>query len=230
MAREALTRERILLAGAKLADAEGLGVVTMRRVAASLGVEAMSLYHHVPSKAALLDGLVDVVVAQIVDATEGDPARSGDWRGEMRHRCLSARRVMTTHPWGPGLIGTRATIPQSLYLYYDGVLATLVQGDLDHHLAHRGLHALGTMVLGFVQEPFAAATIGGRAEVAEESLVEMAEAVPHLTAMMAAEVHAAGDSTLGWCDSDAEFSFTLGLVLDGLERAREERALATARD
>ncbi len=48
----------------------------------------------------------------------------------------------------------------------------------------------------------------------------MAEALPHLTAMVAAELHSVDDPTLGWCDSQVEFEFTLDLLLDGLERAR----------
>jgi hypothetical protein len=49
----------------------------------------------------------------------------------------------------------------------------------------------------------------------------MADALPHLTAMVAAEIHDATDPTLGWCDGQAEFEFTLDLLLDGLERIRE---------
>lgn len=225
MARQRLTRDRVLIAALEVADAEGLGAVTMRHVASSLGVEAMSLYHHVPGKEALLDGLVEAVVMQIDHAHACDtrPPRD-DWRDAMRHRCLGARTVMTAHPWAPGLIATRTKLPPSLFLYFEGVLATMAEGGLDYHLAHRGLHALGSMVLGFVQEPFSPATAGAQADtgVSDEELAAMAETFPHLTAMMAAEAHDAGDNVLGWCDSDAEFAFTLGLLLDGLERARQE--------
>ena len=72
-ARGALSRERVLKAALDLADAEGLAGVTMRRLAADLGVEAMSLYHHVPGKEALLDGLVEALVAEI----EADLAHLG---------------------------------------------------------------------------------------------------------------------------------------------------------
>ena len=68
--REPLSRERVLAAAVALADAEGLPALTMRRLAADLGVEAMSLYYHLPGKEALLDGLVDTVVGEI-DAAVG---------------------------------------------------------------------------------------------------------------------------------------------------------------
>jgi AcrR family transcriptional regulator len=61
-ARDRLTRERVLAAAMAVADADGLPAVTMRRVAADLGVEAMSLYHHVPSKDGLLDGLAEALI------------------------------------------------------------------------------------------------------------------------------------------------------------------------
>jgi hypothetical protein len=60
----------------------------------------------------------------------------------------------------------------------------------------------------------------GDADPSAEDLARLAETLPHLVAMVAAESHAAEDSaeTLGWCDSQAEFEFTLDLLLDGLAR------------
>ncbi len=222
--RAPLSRDRVLGAAQELADSDGLAAVTMRRVAADLDVEAMSLYHHVAGKEALLDGLVDTLVAEIEDAIrrgeETDPG--GDWRTSLRRRCLSARDVMERHPWGPALLGSRTTIPVALYSYYEEILATLVGGGFSYHLAHRALHALGSMALGFAQELFSPASSGGSLdeEAAEAELAQMAEIMPHLTAMVAAELHDNQEDPLGWCDSRAEFEFTLDLLLDGLDRAR----------
>lgn len=222
--REPLSKERVLSAATALADADGLSAVTMRRLASELGVEAMSLYHHVPSKDALLDGLVDSIVAEIDVAVGRKTPADEDWRAALRARCLSAREVMLRHPWAPGLIGSRSTIPPSVYLYYEAVLATLIGGGFSYHLGHRALHALGSMVLGFVQELFSPAAAGGSTDMdaAEADFAQLAEALPHLAAMVAAELHDHGDDPLGWCDSQAEFEFTLDLLLDGLERARQQ--------
>ena len=103
-----------------------------------------------------------------------------------------------------------------MYAYYDGIVATLLHGGFSHRLAHRAVHAFGSMTLGFVQEIFTP----GDADAEKADLAAMAEALPHLTAMVASEVHDAGDPTLGWCDSQAEFEFTLDLLLDGLSRMR----------
>ncbi len=216
--RAPLSRERILAAAVDLADQEGLEALTMRRLASTLDVEAMSLYHHLPGKDVLLDGLVEMVVGEVAEATAtlADP---GEWSLELRQRCLAARTVMLRHPWAPALIGTRTTIPPGVYGHYESIVATMVQGGLSYHLAHRAVHALGSMALGFVQELFAPASAGSASvEPSEEGLAAMASELPHLTAMVASEVHDNDGDVLGWCDSQAEFEFTLDLLLEGLAR------------
>ena len=94
--RQPLTRDRVLTAALALADAEGLAKLSMRRLADRLGVEAMSLYHHVAGKDDLLSGLTDRVIGEI-DWTD-DP---GDWRVSMRARAFAAHRVLMRHGWAP---------------------------------------------------------------------------------------------------------------------------------
>ncbi len=93
---------------------------------------------------------------------------------------------------------------------------------LSYRTAHRGLHALSSMVLGFAQEPFSTSqgdpSMEG-VEMTDDLVAQFAEQFPYTSAMVAAELHADGDPTLGWCDSQTEFEFTLGLLLDGLEQA-----------
>lgn len=218
--RRPLTRELVLMAAMRLADAEGLEAVTMRRLASSLGVEAMSLYHHLSGKEGLLNGLVEALLGHIraeIDRLD----ESDEWRAALRARCLAARRVILQHSWGPALISSRSTIPPSVYVHFEDVLAQMVRGGFSYRLAHRGLHALGSMVLGFTQELFTPAGGGEEADAeVERQLAAMGEALPHLTAMVATELHSVADSTLGWCDSQVEFEFTLDLLLDGLERAK----------
>ena len=219
--RQPLSRERVLAAAVALADEHGIQALTMRRLAVDLGVEAMSLYYHLPDKETLLDGVAETVIAEIVAEAAGKDG-AGDWRAVLRGQFLTARRVMLRHAWAPGLLGTRRTIPATLFAYYDGILGTLVGAGFSYHLGHRALHAFGSMPLGFAQEVFSPAPAGGSMDVeaTEAELAAMAESMPHLTAMVAAEVHAAEDPTLGWCDSQVEFEFTLDLLLDGLERLR----------
>jgi AcrR family transcriptional regulator len=221
--RTPLSRARVLGAAVALADAEGLAAVTMRRLAADLGVEAMSLYHHVPGKDALLEGLVETVLEEIQAelAAHRTDGAFPDWRADVRERCLAARVVMVRHAWAPALIGSRRSIPAGAYAHYEAIVAAMVGGGLSYHLAHRGLHALGSMALGFAQEVFSPAPEDAELdrEAAQAEFAAFAQRVPHLSAMAAAEIHANDENVLGWCDSQAEFEFTLDLLLDGLARA-----------
>jgi AcrR family transcriptional regulator len=218
--RTPLSRERVLAAAVALVDSDGIQALTMRRLAADLGVEAMSLYYHLPAKEALLDGVVETVLAEIDAATAGSPA-NGDWRARIRRQFLAARQVMLRHPWMPGLLSTRRTIPPRVFAYYDGILGVMIDAGFSYRLAHRALHAFGSMPLGFVQEIFSpGAADGGEDGASEEELAALAQQMPHLAAMMAAEMHDSADPTLGWCDGQVEFEFTLDLLLDGLERLR----------
>ena len=222
--RRTLSRERVLAAAVALADSAGLASVTLRGVATELGVEAMSLYTQLPGKKEeLLDGLVDVVadeIAEEISKALADLAVSGDdWRAEVRARCLAARTVMLRHPWMPGLLTFRTTIRPAVFALYEAVLGAMVRGGCSYRLGHRAMHALGSMVLGFAQELFSPAGADTQ-DASQDEMAAMAAALPYTTAMVAAELHGADDPTLGWCDSQTEFEFTLGLLLDGLERAR----------
>ena len=221
--RTPLSRERVVAAALELADAEGIPAITMRRLAADLGVEAMSLYHHVPGKERLLDGLTDAVLGEINAAVTARVRSDDTWSTALRHRCLAAREVMVRHRWAPGLLSSRSSIPAGLYPYYEEILATMFRGGLSYHLGHRAIHALGSMVLGFTQELFSPDAEGGTMdeESAEAEFAAMSAALPHLTAMVASEVHDNDEDPLGWCDSQNEFEFTLDLLLAGLVRAAE---------
>jgi AcrR family transcriptional regulator len=117
--RKPLSRERVLAAAVALADTQGIQALTMRRLAADLGVEAMSLYYHLPDKEALLDGVAETVIAEIWAAVGRLGASGGDqnWRTKLRQQFLAARHVMLRHPWAPGLLGSRRTIPAGVYTY-----------------------------------------------------------------------------------------------------------------
>jgi AcrR family transcriptional regulator len=222
--RQPLNRRRILEAAVRFVDREGLEALSMRKLGAELGVEAMSLYYHLPGKEGLLDGLVDTVGAEVVEkirTIEESDVQTGvslDWQATLRRRFLTARTVMLRHPWAPGLIGTRTSIPASVYGIYEALLATMIGAGFSYSLVHRALHSFGSMPLGFVQELFNPSVGAGEDEMPAAELAAMAEQIPHLTAMVAAELHDNDGDVLGWCDSQAEFEFTLDLLLDGFAR------------
>ncbi|TDB84612.1 TetR family transcriptional regulator [Actinomadura sp. KC216] len=216
-----LSRGRVLRAAVALADRDGLGALTMRRLAQEVGVEAMSLYHHVANKEAVLDGIVEVVLGEVMAAVESveAPPPDRDWRAALRARILAARDVFLRHPWAPQVLESRTTTSPLVIAYYDHVVGVLRAGGFSYDLAHRTLHVLGSRALGFTQELF---TPGAPrpAEAADAGTAEMADRFPHLAGMVAAAVHDDPDGTLGFCDDQFEFEFALDLILEGLERRR----------
>jgi AcrR family transcriptional regulator len=219
--RAPLSRDRVLRAAVELADRDGLEALTMRRLAQELGVEAMSLYHHVANKEAILDGVIEVVLGEMLEAVAdvGPPAPEDDWRGALRARILTAREVLLRHVWAPRVFETRTTLSPPLMAYFDGTLGILRAGGFSWDLAHHAMHALGSRALGFTQELFEPDDPDVGAAEAEAMLEQMADHFPHIVAMMAEVAHQA-EGTLGWCDDQNEFEFGLDVVLDGLEARR----------
>lgn len=209
--RAPLSKDRILDAALALADAEGLGAVSMRRIGQVMGVEAMSLYKHVPDKDAIVDGIVERVLAQIVVPTPDD-----EWKDAMRRRAQSAREVFARHPWAVGLLESRASnsSPQRL-AYFDGILGALRRAGFSNTLAMRAFSMLDAYIYGFILQEHSLAFSDDESlqEVGEDLLRQMADRYPHLTAVTQ-EAMAAG------YDHAAEFAFGLNVILDALERLR----------
>ena len=202
--RDPLSRERVLQAAIAVADAEGLGAVTMRRVGLALGVEAMSLYNHVGGKEALLDGMADLLVGEI----ETPPPDIG-WKEAIRRRAWSGRELVRRHPWAPALLASRPQVRLPMFTYLDGVTGSLMGAGFSPQLAHTALHVLDSRVLGFTRDLFDPAAQDQPDPAVVEAL--RAGTHPHAGRIMGEADH----------DDDAEFAFGLDLILDGLERARD---------
>lgn len=206
--RPALTGPRIVAAAAAVADRDALVGVSMRTVARELGVEAMSLYHHIAGKEALLDALVDHVFAQITLPIEGDP-----WRPAMASHAVSAREVLARHPWGLGLIESRSSPGPVTLAHHNAMLGCLRGNGFPVRLASHAVSALDAYVYGFVLTevslPFKP---GESAEEFVRSIQTPMAAYPHLLEMVRVQVlgqdYAYGD----------EFEYGLDLILDSLER------------
>jgi AcrR family transcriptional regulator len=219
--RDVLSRDRVLEAAAGLADRDGIDALTMRRLAEELGVEAMSLYHHVPNKDAMLDGVVERCFAEIETELGGFAIAPGaPWQPELRRRMLGARRVMLRHRWLPGVLESRSAFGANMMRYTDGFVGTMSADGLSHDLIHHSLHALGSRMYGFSQE----LDMDSGEPAGDASLEQLLMLAPHLAAMLADVMHDDPDTTLGWCDDQTEFEFGLDLLLDGIaRRAATER-------
>src|SRR4051812_49117977 len=159
--RERLSRGRVLAAAMGIADAGGLGSLTIRSLAESLGVKPMSVYHHVANKDAILDGIIDLVFEEI-ELPPGD----GDWRAEMHARASSARTVLRRHPWAIALMESRTSPGPATLRHHDAVLGSLRAGGLSVELAGHAYAVLDSYLYGFaVQEaglPVESAEGGGQ--------------------------------------------------------------------
>jgi AcrR family transcriptional regulator len=207
-----LTRERVLRAAVAMADRDGVASLSMRKLAKELGVEAMSLYHHVASKHALLDGMVDHVFGEIEL-----PAGERGWREAMRQRAISARAALRRHPWAIALMESRASPGPANLRHHDAVIGCLRRAGFSVALTAHAYSILDAYTYGFaLQEaslPFD--TPEETAEVAQSIMAEFpaADAYPHLAELAVEHVLQPG------YDYGDEYEFGLELILDGLELA-----------
>ena len=211
--RTPLTRDRVLDAALALADADGVPGLTMRRLAAELGVEAMTIYYHVPNKDGILDALVERVIGEIELPDPGT-----DWRPALRSLALSAYEVLGRHRWatrvmlGPG----RSPGPMRMR-YMDTILAILAGAGFEPTVADHAYHAIEGHVMGFTLWE-AGMNLGTREEIQAMGRAFLAELPVETYPNVAAHIEhhleprRAGD--------EGSFAFALDLLLDGLARIR----------
>ncbi len=207
--RDTLNRELVLRAAMDLADESGIESVTMRELGRRLGIEAASLYNHVAGKDDLLDGMVDLVVAEI-----DLPSDDVGWQEAVRRRTVSAREVFANHRWAAGLIDSRGRNGPSSLAYADRVLGMLLRAGLSPRLAANALLALDSYIYGFERQRsnISPADDEDTTEVAQEVLDAIPEGAFPSLALVAMEYAAEP------YDDAAAFDFGLDLILDGLER------------
>lgn len=213
--REPLTRERALKVAMALADEKGLEALTMRALAQELGVEAMSLYHHASNKSDILDGMVDLVFAEIEL-----PMGNGEWKKEMRKRAHSARAALNRHPWAIGLMESRSAPGMATLLHHDAVLGSLRQGGFSLVLTAHAYSMLDAYLYGFVlqelQLPFDTEDSKDTQEATRAIFERIPEGgLPNLVELTMKHVLKPGYSYA------KEFDFGLELILEGLERSKE---------
>jgi AcrR family transcriptional regulator len=201
-----------------MADEIGIERFTIRRLAEALDVKPMTIYHHVPSKEGIIDGMVDRVFAEIAL-----PDDRLEWRAAIRGRCVSAREVMNRHPWAPPLMESREVPGPATLRHHDAVLATLRRGGLPWALTAHAYAILDSFIYGFALEEAHLPDGGGEGIVAlAEDYVDTAFAgYPVLAAFTREWVMRPGYSFA------SSFDFGLDLILDGLERGSTASTEAT---
>ena len=206
--RGRLSKDRVLHSAMTVADAGGLAAVTIRAIATDLGVRPMSVYHYVATKDEILDGIVDLVFAQI-----DLPVVGGPWRAEITRRATSARRVLRRHPWALPLLESRSSPGPATLAQHDAVLGTLRSAGFSPGATAHAYALLDAFVYGFALQETSLPFEGpdSTAEVAGPIMEQLATGqYPHLVEM------ATSYYTRPGYDFGDEFEVGLGLVLDAL--------------
>lgn len=207
-----LSKQRVVDEAIRLADREGVGGLSMRRLADALGAGAMSLYHYVANKEELLDAMIDIVFQEIEL-----PPEDTDWQSAIRQRAVSARRVLARHPWAIGLMESRTSPGPANLRHHEAVIACLRRAGFSIVMATHANWLLDSYVYGFaLQEaglPFA--TADELADMAEDVYLPQLppDEFPYLNESAAALVAAGFDPA-------EQFIFGLDLVLAALEPLR----------
>jgi AcrR family transcriptional regulator len=206
--RTPLSRERILDAAIELADREGIGAVTMRRLGQHLGVEAMSLYKHIADKDEVLAGIADRVAGEFER-----PSMDAEWRTSIRASSIAAHAVLLRHPWAGPLLESMLVPGPARLAYLDAVVGVLRGAGFSLHDVASAFGALDSHLYGFTMQvvswPF---DVDDYAEVAAAMAAALdTEAYPNLAAM--ATLVATADQGV-----PLDYTFGLDLLLDGLER------------
>jgi AcrR family transcriptional regulator len=142
-----LTREGIVTTALRLVDSEGLKALSMRRLGAALGVDPMAVYHHLPNKEALLDAIVEAVMAEI-DLNLDDPADPPETRILVAARAY--RDAMLAHRNALPIVLTRGPATQVALRPVELLLGVLREAGLPPEQALAGMNAIAAAVRGAV--------------------------------------------------------------------------------
>jgi AcrR family transcriptional regulator len=205
-----LTRDLVLQTALKLADQGGLASLSMRKLGQELGVEAMALYYHFANKDEVLDGIVDLVFAEIDLPVAGAP-----WKPAMRRRAMSVRDVLARHRWAIGMMESRQNPGPANLRHHDAVIGNLRAAGFDMAMVAHAYSLVDAYVYGFALTKMNLPFEGG-AEVAAVATTMLApfaaDEYPNLVAFITEH------ALLPGYDFAAEFEYGLDVLLDGIER------------
>ena len=211
--RAPLSRQRILEQAIALADDGGVAAVSMRKVAAALGFEVMSLYNHVSNKNDLLDGMLDEIYGELPPV----PDDLG-WKQGVITLAVETHDLLLRHRWAAPLIPLQFPGPNR-FGHAERLLELLTLGGFDDHLRDLGYHAIIIHIAGFTQQQLSYSMPADELEAGmarfhrEVGTDRFPLMVDHVRYHEEHRDHSA--------ERPDEFRFVLDLIVDGLERRRD---------
>lgn len=218
--RTALDRRRVLETALALVDAEGLEGLSMRRLGAELGVDAMAIYGHVADKDTLLDGLVELLWAEAArPAADATP-----WTEQLRAFVGAIRALFHRHPHAAPLLLRPSVLPEAALAACDRHLALLRDAGFAEPRAAEILRTLIAYGIGYGVAELACfcqtALQPGETLPPRERLVRLGQLLPPGLAPRLTRVAVA---MCAECDPEADFARGLDLLLRGLHDAERGR-------
>jgi AcrR family transcriptional regulator len=232
-----LSVERVVEAAIELADAEGLGALSMRRVAERLGVGTMSLYTYVPAKAELLDVMLDTVLAEVAR-----PDGAGGWRAGLELRAREDWALYHRHPWILQISPARALLAPNETALFEATLGAVAGTGLGGAEMVLVVGLVVDYTRGVAQSAVGAALAEQRTGISDEQWWAAREPLfdkyfdpgsyPNITriAEEGAFEQPAGDATYLVAHARQAFEFGLPRVLDGIATLIRARSRPAADD
>jgi AcrR family transcriptional regulator len=211
-ARLPLSRDRILKAALELADERGIESLSMRKLGQALGFEAMSLYNHVANKDDVLDGILDLVLAE-----SEPPSPAGAWDAAIRTSAISVHDALRRHPWSCTLLMAPDHARPARVRYMDVLLGRLREAGFSAETTYHAYHVLDGYIFGF------ALWETSHSYTAEEASNLAAKFAETITADTYPYLHEHAQQHFGEGPHREVSAFELGLdlIVDGLKKIRD---------
>ena len=213
--RAGVTRQTMIETALRLLDEVGLEGLTVRRLAAALGVQSPSLYWHIRTKQELLDGMADAIIQA---AGMGPPHDGESWQDWLTRRARAYRRSVLAHRDGARLVATAQWLSPATIKTFDQELTAMVDRGFTPALALRTIATLSRYVNGFVLQEQTERR--GRPEPPADQLAAVAELLDGGTSAVLLSAIREGGSPLG----EEAFEHGLQVVMDGTSAALARRA------
>lgn len=212
--RPPLDRDRMIATALDIVDQGGADALSMRTLARRLGSSTATLYRHFPHRNALIVAVMDRVVGEI----DADPEefRTLGWREGCEKICRDIFKAFQRHPWSAILLADHVPTGPNAAAVRERLLAVLMAGGFDAHLAARTGAMLGHMIQGF------AIQLSGERNISDEDRQTFGKALKALDLSLFPATAAAQKARFRPTSVEEEFSFALEMVLDGISLLRSE--------